>query len=184
MREGFTYEAQQDVYICKQGKLLRNKGIRSDTGYFNYHYRSSATDCKACPIKKSCCGKSPRKRLAFTAFRNHFDRMEKRLESPRGHRLKRLRMSTVETVFGSLLNYFGLRRINAKGKKAAHKCMIMSAAAYNLKKYLKCSRPRKVATKQLALWKRKPYNCRILTEKIWIIIKLQTQLLMGSFDRI
>jgi hypothetical protein len=47
-REGFTYNAEQDIYVCSQGKMLLNKGIKSDGGYFNYHYRSSVTDCKGC----------------------------------------------------------------------------------------------------------------------------------------
>lgn len=181
-REGFTYDIREDVYHCDQGKVLSNKGIKSDGGYFNYHYRSSVTACKGCSIKESCCGKSPRKKLTVTAFRNHYSRMEQRLKSPMGQRMKRLRMSTVEPVFGSLINYFGLRRINAKGKNAAHKCMLMSASAYNLKKYLKFLKPRKVVVKHSALGRRMIHNCKLLIEKIWNIIKLQIQLSLWSIN--
>ncbi len=45
-------------------------------------------------------------------------------------------MATVEPVFGSLLNYYGMKRSNAKGKQAAHKFMLMAACAYNLQKFL------------------------------------------------
>ncbi len=48
-------------------------------------------------------------------------------------------MSTVEPVFGSLLNYYGMKRSNAKGKGAAHKMMLMAATAYNLQKLLSYS---------------------------------------------
>lgn len=181
-REGFTYDAEHDTYTCRQGKVLSNKGIKSDHGYFNFHYRSSATDCKKCPIKQSCCGKSPRKKMTFTAFRNHFSRMNQRLQSPIGRKMKRLRMSTVEPVFGSLINYFGLKRINAKGKIAAHKCMLMSAAAYNLKKYIKFLKPRKAEVKQLELRKRMAGNYRLLVKEMRNIINLQTQLSMWSIN--
>lgn len=183
VRKGFTYNAEQDVYVCEQGKMLHNKGVRSDVGYFNYFYRSSASDCKDCPVKKECCGKIKQRTLAFTAFRNHFDRMERRLKSPLGRKMKRLRMSTVEPVFGSLINYFGLRRINAKRKKAAYKCMLMSAAAYNLKKYIHFSKPRKAGVKQLALRQRMARNFKHLMDESWMIMKLQSQistLSMGS----
>ena len=50
--------------------------------------------------------------------------------------MKRQRMATVEPVFGSLLNYYGMKRANAKGKQAAHKIMLMTACAYNLQKLL------------------------------------------------
>lgn len=184
IRKGFTYDAEQDVYICEQGKMLRNKGIKSDVGYFNYFYRSSAVDCKGCPIKKECCGKSDRRTLAFTAFRNHFERMERRLKSLAGRRMKRLRMSTVEPVFGSLINYFGLKRVKAKGKNAAHKCMVISAAAYNLKKYIHFSKPGKAGVKQLALRQRMARNFKLLMDEIWMIIKLQTQIFTISIGSV
>lgn len=54
-------------------------------------------------------------------------------------------------VFGSLLNYFGMRRTPGKGKTGAHKRMVMAATAYNLKKWLLAKRWPKVVTQVLAL---------------------------------
>ena len=51
--------------------------------------------------------------------------------------MKKLRQSTVEPVFGSLTQYYGLRKISVLGKAGAHKVMLMAAIAFNLKKYLK-----------------------------------------------
>lgn len=51
--------------------------------------------------------------------------------------MKKLRQSTVEPVFGSLTQYYGLRRIGVLGKAGAHKVMLMAAIAFNVKKYLK-----------------------------------------------
>jgi hypothetical protein len=42
------------------------------------------------------------------------------------------------TPIGSLINYYGMKRSNAKGKQAAHKFMLMAATAYNLQKLLSC----------------------------------------------
>ena len=46
-------------------------------------------------------------------------------------------MSTVEPVFGTLINFLGMQKVNTLGKAAAHKCMLMAACAFNLKKLLK-----------------------------------------------
>jgi hypothetical protein len=46
-------------------------------------------------------------------------------------------MSTVEPVFGTLINFLGMRKVNTLGKAGAHKCMLMAATAFNLKKLLK-----------------------------------------------
>ena len=51
--------------------------------------------------------------------------------------MKKLRQSTVEPVFGSLTQFYGLRKIGVLGKAGAHKVMLMAAIAFNLKKYLK-----------------------------------------------
>ena len=47
-------------------------------------------------------------------------------------------MHTVEPVFGSLQQYYGLRRMNVRGRLNACKVMLI-AAAFNLKKWLKNS---------------------------------------------
>lgn len=64
--------------------------------------------------------------------------MQERVESKEGKKMKGRRMATVEPVFGSLLNYYGMKRSNAKGKQAAHKMMLMAACAYNLQKLITC----------------------------------------------
>jgi hypothetical protein len=64
--------------------------------------------------------------------------MQERVESSEGKNMKRRRMATVELVFGSLLNYYCMKRSNAKGKQAAHKMMLMAACTYNLKKLITC----------------------------------------------
>ena len=61
----------------------------------------------------------------------------KRQHSVHGKRMVRIRSGTVEPVFGNLINYYGLRKINVKGKAGAHKVMLMSAIAYNLKKLIR-----------------------------------------------
>jgi hypothetical protein len=55
----------------------------------------------------------------------------------------------VEPVFSNLLHHYGLRRVNTKGHAAAHKAMLLSAVAYNLKKLLKY-RPKRVVSVALA----------------------------------
>jgi hypothetical protein len=51
--------------------------------------------------------------------------------------MRRVRQSTVEPALGQWLPHYGLRRLGTKGQVAAHKTMLLAAAAYNLKKLLK-----------------------------------------------
>ncbi|MDO1451458.1 transposase [Rhodocytophaga aerolata] len=114
-------------------------------------------DCKECPFKKACCGNKRRQSLTFSVYRHYHQRMQERVDSKEGKSMKSRRMATVEPVFGSLLNYYGMKRSNAKGKGAAHKMMLMAATAYNLQKLLSCTdRPKA--------------NVQILTQKQAIIL--------------
>ena len=151
VRDPFTYEPDQDQYRCPHGAILRNHGIKMAGGYGNYRYIASFSSCQNCPVKESCCGNRDRKSLSVTMYIGEYERMEARLTSAKGKRLKRRRSAVVEPVFGSLLNYFGMRRTPGKGKTGAHKRMVMAATAYNLKKWLLAKRWPKVVTQVLAL---------------------------------
>jgi len=59
------------------------------------------------------------------------------LKGRRGCQMKKLRQSTVEPVFGSLIKYYGLSKIGVLGKAGAQKGMLMATIAFNFKKYLK-----------------------------------------------
>ena len=100
-------------------------------------YRSSRKDCAVCPLKSECIGKSLHKTIAVTVYKDLFEKMHNRLQTPMAKRMKKLRSSTVEPVLGTLVNFLGMRRVNTKGISLADKCMTMAAIAYNLKKLMK-----------------------------------------------
>lgn len=101
------------------------------------HYRSSAKDCKNCPLKSTCIGKSNEKKIDETIDKPLYDKMHKRLQTAKAKRLKKLRSSTVEPVIGTLVNHLAMKRVNTRGIQQANKCMLMAAVAYNLKKLLR-----------------------------------------------
>ena len=78
-----------------------------------------------------------RKQLTKTICDAAYRQAWQRQQSRRGQRLRRVRQGTVEPVFGHLLHHYGLRRMNVRGHAGAHKTMLLTAVAYNLKKLLK-----------------------------------------------
>lgn len=137
-REGFTYDKENNCYVCSQGVQLKyTKTYTENTGYTKKEYRSSAKDCKGCPLKKQCIGASNQKRLTDSIDKPLYDLMHMRMQTQYAKRMMKLRQSTVEPVLGTLVNFLGMRRMNTRGLAQAHKCMLMAAAAYNLKKLLK-----------------------------------------------
>ena len=117
-------------------------------------YFTRRADRRDCPIRTKCIGKSHEKRIDITYYRDEDERAISRLKSNKGKYMKSKRQSTVEPVFGSLINYYGMRKVNTKGASQANKVMMMAATAYNLKKLLKYSNliPRTAIVNALSLF--------------------------------
>ena len=135
--KGFVYHKEGDSWECSQGKHVKFQKTFEDKGVKKNRYTTKRADCSGCPIKTACLGKGHEKRIDITYYKAEYDRGIARLKTKQGRRFKFLRSSTVEPVFGSLTQFFGMRKINTIGLKQANKVMMMSGTAYNLKKYLK-----------------------------------------------
>ena len=137
---GFNYDKHSDSYTCPEGEVIPFKKVFKDkrTQTLKKEYRGSSKQCKNCPLRKECLGKTAKeKRFTVTYYKEEYERNIQRVNSLQGRYYKKKRSSTVEPVFGTLTQHLGLRKINTKGIKQANKVMLMSAIAYNLKKYLK-----------------------------------------------
>jgi transposase len=136
--EGFTYAKETDCFTCPAGKPLPFKRFDSDSdGRLSKRYSASSSDCRRCSRKPTCAPKSTKRKITRTAYDAHYRRALARQQSRPGQRRRRLRQRTIEPVFGSLLQHYGMRRVNTRGWISAHKAMLLTAIAFNLKKLLK-----------------------------------------------
>ncbi|MBK5284058.1 MAG: transposase, partial [Bacteroidia bacterium] len=141
-QDEFTYDEQQDLYICSQGNVLKNGGREVDDGKGNLvkKYFSKASECARCPLKQSCIGeKGKLKKVQHTIYRKYIEQARQRMESEAGKYFRKKRSSTVEPVIGSLLDCNNMRKILTKGLQQANKVMLCAAISYNLKKLMKWS---------------------------------------------
>ncbi|QKG59177.1 IS1182 family transposase (plasmid) [Hymenobacter sp. BRD128] len=136
--EGFSYDPEADCFTCPAGKLLPFKSFDSDPdGRLSKRYSASSRDCRLCPRKPTCAPKTTKRKITRTAYDAQYRRALARQQSRPGRHMRRLRQRTIEPVFGSLLQHYGLRRVNTRGRSSAHKTMLLTAIAFNLKKLLK-----------------------------------------------
>lgn len=165
--DGFAYDAHADCFTCPAGKELPFKSYDKNLeGGLLKVYRAANRDCRLCARKSSCAPKSKKRQITRTAYDPHYRRALQRQQSRQGQRMRLLRQSTVEPVFGSLLHHYGLRRVNTRGRASAHKTMLLAAVAYNLKKLLKY-RPQQQLGLAIALPKPLPPPSRTLSLR-WI----------------
>ena len=144
-REGFIYNKELNQYECikvggNQAKLLF-KGEKIDSkGYTKRTYRSSESNCKYCPLREQCCGKTTKfKKIDDSIYKEHYDKMHQKLtQNPEyAKKMVRTRSKTVEPVLGTLINFINMKRVNTRGIQNANKHVLMASLTYNLKKYLR-----------------------------------------------
>ncbi|WP_303922274.1 IS1182 family transposase [Draconibacterium sediminis] len=148
--EGFTFVGDENHWLCPQGKKVTFRKRVLVKNSLQDHYLTKRSDCKNCPIKKQCIGKSYEKRIGITIWVEQYERNNKRVKSRFGRYMKSKRQSTVEPVWGTLTQFMGLRKINTIGIAQANKVMHLAAMAYNLKKLLKYE-AKKAATMAAAI---------------------------------
>ena len=138
-RAGFVYDKEADVFTCRNNKkLVHKKTYTNPAGALMKSYRSSRKDCRDCPFKKTCLGKKAQeKKFELSYYQKEYERACNRQQTSHFKRMVRVRAGTVEPVFGNLINHYAMRKINVKGIAGAHKCMLMAATAFNLKKLMK-----------------------------------------------
>lgn len=135
VREGFTYHAEGDYYQCRHGSILPFKKVY---GKGQKQYRSLTADCRGCPFKTTCLGEVKKYKTINDSVDKHLlDEMHYRMQTKYAQEMKRLRQSRAEPVLGTLINEMAMKKVNTKGLKQAHKCMVTAAVAYNLKKFMK-----------------------------------------------
>jgi len=136
--DGFPYNKEKDEYRCPMNRPLPFKGFSTNRdGSVLKNYWAAPRECKTCPMKSHCAPNTKSKKIARTVYDEQYLRAYARQHSDRGKQMKKLRQSTVEPVFGSLTQFYGLRKIGVLGKAGAHKVILIAAIAFNLKKYLK-----------------------------------------------
>lgn len=137
-REGFSYQADENIYLCPTGGSLTYRGTHpSPTGH-KHVYKLSKLVCGECSRKNECPVMTVNGGIINEVVGKHYyDRMHERMQTRKAKVLMKKRQSTVEPVIGTLVTYLGMKKVGCKGLAGVNKCLAIAAVAYNLKKMLK-----------------------------------------------
>lgn len=130
-RADFTFDAEQNIYVCPQGKPLITTGRVHQNR--TLYYRASKFDCDACPLKSKCCPKAPSRRIPRDIDEDARDLARSLVGTPAFDQSRRERKK-VEMVFAHLKRIFGLGRLRLRGPRGAQDEFLLAATAQNLKK--------------------------------------------------
>jgi hypothetical protein len=128
-RSDFTYDAERDVYVCPNGRLLRTSGTVHDGRVRNY--LSQPQDCRACTLKQRCT-RAPFKKIARDInedARNHARSLKGTPEFERSSNARK----KVEMRFAHLKVQHGSERMRLRGLTGARDEFHLAAIVQNLK---------------------------------------------------
>jgi transposase len=141
-RSEFTYDHDQDGYVCPAGKLLRQRQrtyrnprpLADEDGMMRY--RASKHDCDACSRKPRCCPNTPARKIPRSIHEGARD-MARAIATTDDYVTSRRQRKKVEMLFAHLKRILRLDRLRLRGPHGARDEFHLAAAAQNLRKLAK-----------------------------------------------
>jgi transposase len=133
-RADFTFDAEHNVYVCPQDKLLRTTGRVHDGR--TLLYRSQKGECDLCPLKRRCCPNTPHRKIPRDINEESRDVARALSKAPAFEQSRRDR-KRVEMLFAHLKRILRLGRLRLRGPSGAQDEFLLAAIAQNLRKLAK-----------------------------------------------
>ena len=127
----FTYDKNNDLYICPAGKRLDKKKIENTENQVRY-LPSDAKTCQGCQFFDKCT-KSKNCRSIYRSNNEELkEQLQQEYESKKGQQIYKLRKEKVEYQFGHLKKNLGLGQFLLRGIKGANAEIGIAATCFNL----------------------------------------------------
>jgi hypothetical protein len=134
-REDFSFDKEQNVYVCPAGKVLTTTGKLVNDGE-TLLYTAKTRDCRSCLLKAQCCPKAPLRRIQRSIYEEARD-VARALAKTEAFERSRRDRKRVEMLFAHLKRIFRLGRLRLRGPCGAQFEFTLAALAQNLRRLAK-----------------------------------------------
>src|SRR5882724_6869536 len=134
-REDFSFDKEQNVYICPAGKVLTTTGKLFNDGETLY-YRAKTRDCRSCILKAQCCPKVSLRRIQRSIYQEARD-VARALAKTEAFERSRHARKRVEMLFAHVKRILRLGRLRLRGPCGAQFEFTLAAIAQNLRRLAK-----------------------------------------------
>jgi transposase len=135
-RDHFSYDADQDIYRCPEGHVLRYAGINNRNKSHMYSMTDAAI-CLQCPRFGSCTRSRAGRRVERPFTEEIRERLEARYRLPDAPLLMRRRKMRAEHPFGHIKHNLGMRAFLMRGLGGVRTEMALAATAFNVTRMIK-----------------------------------------------
>ena len=133
-REDFTFDKEQNVYICPAGKVLTTTGAIGPDHILRYF--GLKRDCDACAFKFRCCPNTPSRKVTRDVHEEARD-VARALAKTQEFEQSRRNRKRVEMLFAHLKRILRLGRLRLRGPCGAQFEFTLAALAQNLRRLAK-----------------------------------------------
>jgi len=132
--ENFSYNQDDDYYVCPQGNKLTTPGTWHKTRTY-YFKRYTTNKCKSCPVKNQCTKAKYGKGVQRSEYQEQINRNKERIEQNQDY--YRRRQAIVEHPYGTIKRQWGFSYIlTKKYKERASADVGLMFIAYNLRRIM------------------------------------------------
>jgi hypothetical protein len=141
-RDAFTYDHDDDSYICPGGKRLRprNRNFSTTRGDVDkdgfIRYRARQQDCGGCASRERCTPNMPARKVTRSVHEGARD-LARDIATTDAYVISRRQRKQVEMLFAHLKRILKLDRLRLRGPNGARDEFHMAATAQNLRKMAK-----------------------------------------------
>jgi transposase len=133
-RSLFTYDANEDVYICPARKKLTYRFSGIEKGLVIKRYFLDVMTCRACSLRPQCSKGKGSRRIARWEHQHRIERMDELMASMPDSML--IRKQTVEHPFGTIKSWMGATHFLTRRFKNVSTEMSLHVLAYNLRRMM------------------------------------------------
>lgn len=136
----FTYDEENDCYICPHGKVLKLEARRHKIENNIYRrYEADEADCGACPLREQCLqtAETRRKHLAVWVTKvkeTLSQQMIAKIDTSEARKIYGVRLAIVEPVFGNIRSQKRLDRFTLRGKVKVNIQWMLYCMVHNIEK--------------------------------------------------
>lgn len=135
--ECFTYQKNNDTYICPAGKILTFYSKEKDPGITRFFYRANLQDCQNCRLKQQCCPKTQYRSICRNQQDKLIDDFEAKMQTPKAKEIYKKRTEVAEFIFAWLKEKMRLRQFRLRGLVKVTMEITWAAIAYNIRQWLR-----------------------------------------------
>jgi transposase len=141
-RSAFTFDREDDSYVCPGGKRLRprNRNFKTPRSTVDQdgfiRYRARQQDCGGCALRQKCTPNMPTRKILRSIHEGARD-MARDIATSDAYMTSRRQRKKVEMLFAHLKRILKLDRLRLRGPNGAKDEFILAATAQNLRKLAK-----------------------------------------------